>query len=65
MPRATPNPHRLYVPQITSLQTLLRLTQKDERIPPKVRQHISANVDYLVTVLSNAQAEKHPDESKG
>ncbi len=58
MPRATANPDRLYTPQIVALQTIVRLSQKDARIPMVVKQHILANVDYLVTVLSNAQAGK-------
>lgn len=58
MPRASTSSHRLYTPQIVALQTIVRLSQKDDRIPVKVKQHILANVDYLVTVLSNAQAGK-------
>jgi hypothetical protein len=62
VPRAVQSGKRLYTPQITALQTLLRLTSTDDRIPPKVKQHVSANIDYLVTVLSNAQSEKTPDQ---
>lgn len=58
MPRATFKPDRLYVTEISVLQRLLKFTNVDERIPLKVRQHISANVAYLVTMLSNAQVNK-------
>ena len=58
MPRAVYKRDRLYTSEITTLQRLLRITAVDERIPLKVKQHISANVDYLVTVLSNAQSPK-------
>lgn len=62
VPRAVQSGKRLYTAQITSLQTLLRLTQSDDRIPAKVKQHMSANIDYIVTALSNAQSEKLPDQ---
>jgi hypothetical protein len=62
MPRAVLTKDRLYTPQIVSLQTLRRLAMKDERIPIKVRNHMSACVDYLVTALSNAHTSKLDNE---
>lgn len=58
MPRVKTDSNRLYTAQITNLQTLLKLSNVDERIPPKVRQHISACVSFIVTALSNAQSPK-------
>lgn len=57
MPRATSG-NRLYTPQIVALQTIIRLSQKDDRIPLKEKQKVLASADYLVTVLSNAQTGK-------
>jgi len=58
MPRATQKAGRLYTPQIMALQTLLRLTQTDERIPAKDKEQISTEVEHLTSVLSKAQATK-------
>lgn len=60
MPRAVANGSRLYTPQITALQTLLRLALADDRIPPKVKTHIHGSVNFLVTALSNAQSGRTP-----
>lgn len=54
MPRAKLTKQRLYTSEITTLQRLLKFTNVDERIPPVVRQQISAEVNHLVTALSNA-----------
>ena len=68
MPRATltrdadGHPTRLYTAEISALQRILKLTKDDNRIPTKVRQHISANVAFLVTTLSNAHSPKVDSE---
>lgn len=54
-PRATLHPRRLYTPQIVALQTLLRLTRKDERITPDEKVMINMDVNRLTRILSLAQ----------
>lgn len=58
MPRATFTKTRLYTAEITTLQRLLKFTNQDERMPLKVRQHVSVTINYLVTTLSNAHSTK-------
>jgi hypothetical protein len=58
MPRAVHKKDRLYTSEITALQRIIKLSAVDDRIPPKVKQHILASSVFLVTALSNAHAGK-------
>jgi len=53
---------RLYTSEIMALQRVARLVSKDKRLNEKQRQHVLANVDYLVTTLSAVSVGKVDNE---
>ena len=58
MPRPPKTDDRLYAPQITALQTILRLVKDDGRIGADDKLLIAIDVEQITSILSKAQAPK-------